>query len=549
MRLPLDREWAWGIVAVVATTALWLGDPGSAITKAREAAFEAMGQLFPRASSSGSVAVIDIDRESLSRIGPWPWRRSLIAGLVQQAAAEAPRVVAIDILLAEEDRNGPAALAKELAAMSGRAELDPAAFENDDHRLGAVIARAGNVVLGIVLDDEGSDPAPPPPPFAVEGTTKGIVPRSAAGLLAPYEPLTAGAAGFGVLSFQGGLLGQLASAPVFAVAAGETFPGFSLEAVRVAEKAPLIVLKNDPNRVAVGTIEVPFNSNAEMRLHFSSRQSWADRTIPAWEILAGSGDWRPKLADKIVLIGSSAPEAGAFLPIAGAALAPTVQIQAEAIEQILTASFLKRPEFAVQLEALAMLAVGLLAVAVAVQLPPAWTVLSAFGIAVCWLAAVAIAFRTYGLLIDPIGPTAVAIFAANVTEFAAFIRTRALKTAIQQRFERYVPPEVVARLVREPETLRLDGELREVTALLTDIEDFSSMTEKSDPRMLVRGARRLFRSGDRADRQPRRHGRQDVRRCCALFLQHTDRPAGPHRGGGALRPRHRCVHRSIPSAQ
>ena len=132
-----------------------------------------------------------------------------------------------------------------------------------------------------------------------------------------------------------------------------------------------------------------------------------------------------------------------------------------------------------------MLAVGLLAVAVAVQLSPAWTVLSAFGIAVCWLAAVATAFRVYGLLIDPIGPTAVAIFAANVTEFAAFVRTRALKTAIQRRFERYVPPEVVARLVREPETLRLDGELREVTALLTDIEDFSAMTEKSDPRMLV----------------------------------------------------------------
>ena len=42
---------------------------------------------------------------------------------------------------------------------------------------------------------QGSDPAPPPAPFAVEGTTEGIAPRSAAGLLAPYEPLSAGAAG------------------------------------------------------------------------------------------------------------------------------------------------------------------------------------------------------------------------------------------------------------------------------------------------------------------------------------------------------------------
>ena len=37
-----------------------------------------------------------------------------------------------------------------------------------------------------------------------------------------------------------------------------------------------------------------------------------------------------------------------------------------------------------------------------------------------------------------------------------------------------------------PQHLRLDGELREVTALLTDVEGFSQMTEGSDPRALVR---------------------------------------------------------------
>jgi adenylate cyclase len=77
------------------------------------------------------------------------------------------------------------------------------------------------------------------------------------------------------------------------------------------------------------------------------------------------------------------------------------------------------------------------------------------------------------------------ILGANVTAFAAFVRTRALKTSILQKFERYVPPEVVARLLRDPELLRLDGELREVTALITDVEGFSRMTENSDPRALV----------------------------------------------------------------
>jgi adenylate cyclase len=97
----------------------------------------------------------------------------------------------------------------------------------------------------------------------------------------------------------------------------------------------------------------------------------------------------------------------------------------------------------------------------------------------------AVLFVSQGLLLDPVGPSAAMILAANATALAAFIRTRALKTAILQRFERYVPPEVVARLVRDPGSLKLDGELREVTALLTDVESFSRMTENSSPRTLV----------------------------------------------------------------
>jgi adenylate cyclase len=132
-----------------------------------------------------------------------------------------------------------------------------------------------------------------------------------------------------------------------------------------------------------------------------------------------------------------------------------------------------------------MLLLGLVAIALAVRLPPAYAALSALALVAVWFAATAFAFLRQGLLLDPIGPAAAAILAANVTAFAAFIRTRRLKTAILNRFESYVPPQVVARLVREPQSLRLEGELREVTAMLTDVEGFSGMTENSEPRMLV----------------------------------------------------------------
>jgi adenylate cyclase len=486
VRFRFDREWPWGVAAVVAIACAWLLDPAGIVETAREGAFETIGELLPRVRASEPVVVVDIDRESLARMGSWPWRRKLFADLVAKSAAEGPRAIAIDVLLSGEDRKGPAGLAKELARMSGRADLPVSGFEDDDALLANEFATTGNVVLGLVLDNEGTDAAPIPAQLAVEGTTEGIEPRSAAGLLAPYEPLAVGAAGIGVLSFQAGPLGRVTGAPVLALAGGDVFAGFALETLRVVERASTLILKNGPNRIDAGPVEVPFDNRAEMRLHLSAAGSWAARTVPAWEILSDIGSGNARLAGKIVLIGASAPEAGAFLPVAGTTLMPTVQIQAEAIEQMLDGRFLTRPSTAMWWELSAMVLLGLAAVILAIRLSPALAALAALGLAACWLAVTAIAFRRAGMLIDPIGPAAATIIAANVAGFAGFVRTRTLKTAIQSKFERYVPPEVVARLVREPESLKLDGELREVTALLCDVEGFTRMTETSDPHTVVR---------------------------------------------------------------
>jgi adenylate cyclase len=240
--------------------------------------------------------------------------------------------------------------------------------------------------------------------------------------------------------------------------------------VRVAQDAATLILKDHPYRIDAGGLEAPVDAAAEMRLHFSPVETWPRRTVPAWTMLEAGASPPPALGGKIVLIGSSAPEAGAFLPVAGSPLAPTVQIQAEAIEQILTQSFLVRPPTALWWELGAMILLGLAAVAFAIWLAPGLAALAAFGLALAWIGFVVAAFLRSGFLLDPIGPALTAIVAANATELAGFIRTRALKTAIVQKFERYVPPEVVERLVREPEKLRLDGELREVTALVTDVE-------------------------------------------------------------------------------
>src|SRR6266576_4126358 len=53
------------------------------------------------------IRIVDIDEESLARIGQWPWPRTTLAELLKKLAAEGAAVIAFDILFAEPDRSSP----------------------------------------------------------------------------------------------------------------------------------------------------------------------------------------------------------------------------------------------------------------------------------------------------------------------------------------------------------------------------------------------------------------------------------------------------------
>jgi len=56
---------------------------------------------------------------------------------------------------------------------------------------------------------------------------------------------------------------------------------------------------------------------------------------------------------------------------------------------------------------------------------------------------------------------------------------------LRERFEQHLAPDVVRRIAADPAALRLQGEMREITALFSDIEGFTSMTERAGPADLV----------------------------------------------------------------
>ena len=55
------------------------------------------------------VAIVDVDERSLSAFGQWPWRRDVVGELIARLRNEGAAAIALDIIFAEADRNGPAA--------------------------------------------------------------------------------------------------------------------------------------------------------------------------------------------------------------------------------------------------------------------------------------------------------------------------------------------------------------------------------------------------------------------------------------------------------
>lgn len=87
---------------------------------------------------SDDIVHVDIDDEALRQLGKWPWRRTLMADLVDTLAVAGSKVIAMD-LLAEDPEEGR----WERRADGGFVRL------SNDVDLAAAMGRAGSVVLAI----------------------------------------------------------------------------------------------------------------------------------------------------------------------------------------------------------------------------------------------------------------------------------------------------------------------------------------------------------------------------------------------------------------
>ena len=446
-----------GIVPVLTIAVLVVLRPAS-LARLDDAVYDILLRSASTRGPSGTVAIVDVDEQSLSAFGQWPWRRDVVGGLIDRLRAEGASVIALDIVFAEADRNGPAAD----AALAG-------------------VLRGGRVILGygLTFDTVSRAPAPcvlHPVGLAIirpPGETSDQALFQATGAICNLPALGESVAASGFLNAAPDADGVLRRVPLVAEFNGRVYPGLALAAVAAAtgaEDMALRIINVNAAELAVGDRTVPVDGKGNVLLRYRGKK----RTFPYFSAADVIEQRLPAgaLRGKIVFVGTTALGTREVVATPLDTLFAGVEVQATVADNLLQQDFIRRPALGTTLESLVVLLLGLVLAALVARVgvgPGLAT--AAATVAALWCGA-AWALQTHGVFISPLSSTSaiVGALAAMTLAKVAVERGRADNASREKTAAQRLMVQALLSLteVRDAETGRHSRRTQQYARLLAE---------------------------------------------------------------------------------
>jgi adenylate cyclase len=453
-------------------------------------AFDTFQVLKPRVAAQRPVVIVDIDEESLRKLGQFPWPRTRIADLVTRLTRLGAAAVAFDVVFAEPDRLSPGLAADVYQDLDEETRTKLRSLPSNDQVLANALKQSR-----VILGETGlPDPVPPTdaeqrPPVGVAalgGDPKRFV-INFPGLLRNVPTLDNAAAGRGLFSIRPERDGIVRRVPMVMQAQGTIVPSLTFEMLRVVTGSSTILIRMDQagiKGVAVPGLEMPTDRNGQVWVYFAPHDT--ARYVSAADVLEGKVP-PDRMSRRLVMIGTSAAGLLDLKTTPNHPAMPGVEVHAQVLENILTSSMLTSPNYAVAVELAAALVLGLAIIALAPVLNPALLLLLGVAFISALVGGSWYLFTNEKLLIDFTFPllSSLAIYLTLV--FTNFVKEQAQRRQIRSAFGQYLSPALVEELAKSPEKLVLGGRQRDMTIMFSDVRGFTTISEiyKDDPQGLT----------------------------------------------------------------
>ncbi len=397
--------------------------------------------IINKVPTQNNIYTVNIDEATLDKYGQWPLPRNQYGELIEEIYSRNAGLVVWNILMPEPDRNGK------------------------DGDL-AYTLNQRPVILSSVPSTKSKNP---PRQVGVSIMRPEFVDRIVQypGMISNVEALNSQAAGVGIANTLPEIDGVNRRLPLVVGVDDVLYPSVALETLRVAAGDPSFQIKL--NELGVEKMRIPrfgpISTDSQGRI-------WVDWSQKAKSVSAV--DMPRDFGGAIVIVGTSAAGLGNPVPTAIGAVWPQ-DMHAAVIGTMMNGVNIERPDWADSAEILAILAAGVI-----LLILTRWTYVGLASILI-FVAGGAYGsyylFSNYLFLFDITafvsGVILVALHAYGVKFVSEFLQ----KQQIKKQFGTYLSPDLVARLQREPELLKLGGEEQELSIMFTDVRGFTTISE------------------------------------------------------------------------
>ena len=464
---------------------------------------------------SPAVVMAAIDEKSLDAEGRWPWPRSKIAALVDTLSRHGARVIGFDIAFSEPDENSQVALIDQLARRVDALAIRDrrlAAFisesrrhaDNDRALANAIKSSSSAVVLGYFfhmseatleyrLEPSEIDrrlkrlAASKYPLIAYQAPDTGALPFIRA--YAPESNLDVFsdvAASSGYFSLRSDPDGVLRWMPLVIQAGEDLFPPLSVLCAWHYLGRPRLTVKvgrHGVDGIQMGDRFIPTDEGGQLLINYLG----PPKTFPqvsVTDILRGKVP-RGAFEDRIVLVGATALGTYDLRNTPFSPLYPGIEVHASVIDSILTQSFMARPEWSKLFDLLAIVTLSALVGTALPWLSPLRGLGFATGLFVLYIFAARWLFVNAHVWLNVVYP--LLSLATTYTALTAYyyVTEQRQRKKVKETFRQYVAPLVVEEMLKEPRRLKLGGEEKILTVLFSDLEGFTTYSERYSPQEMA----------------------------------------------------------------